>query len=238
MGRKELVGWVQQYFQPNFSKVEDCASGVVYCQIIDSIYAGAVPMSKVKMQAKTEVESIHNFKILQTSFSKKKIERHIDVDKLVKRSFQMNMEFVQARAPSPAPLVARARRQPRASRQSRARRQSGVPLAARGRRSPRVARRARASPHIAFRRSRSRRPRAPLSLSLSHPPRLRRRLAVHEVLLGHARAEWRGRRADAGERERAARAAARAQGGASQGGHQGRAARQGRHGRRGLPPHR
>ena len=46
VGRKELVGWVQQYFQPSFTKVEDCASGVVYCQIIDSIYPGAVPMSR------------------------------------------------------------------------------------------------------------------------------------------------------------------------------------------------
>jgi len=33
--------------------------------------------------------------ILQTSFSKKKIDRYIDVDKLAKRSFQYNMEFAQ-----------------------------------------------------------------------------------------------------------------------------------------------
>ena len=52
-------------------------------------------MSKVKMNAKTEVEFIHNFKILQTAFSKKKIDRYIDVDKLSKRSFQYNMEFLQ-----------------------------------------------------------------------------------------------------------------------------------------------
>ena len=95
VGRKELIGWVQQYFQPNFSKVEDCASGVVYCQIIDSIYPGAVPMSKVKMGAKTEVDFIHNFKILQTAFSKKRIDRAIEIDKLSKKSFQTNMEFLQ-----------------------------------------------------------------------------------------------------------------------------------------------
>ena len=52
MGRKELIAWVQQYFQPSFAKVEDCASGVVYCQIVDSIYPGSVPMQKVKMQAR------------------------------------------------------------------------------------------------------------------------------------------------------------------------------------------
>ena len=95
VGRKELTAWVQQNFQPNFAKVEDCASGVVYCQIMDSIFPGVVPMGKVKMQAKTEVESIHNFKILQTTFSKKRVDRYIDVDKLSKRSFQTNMEFLQ-----------------------------------------------------------------------------------------------------------------------------------------------
>ena len=66
MGRKELIGWIQANFQPNFSKIEDLANGVVYCQIIDSIYPGAVPMSKVKMQARTEVDSIHNFKVCVT----------------------------------------------------------------------------------------------------------------------------------------------------------------------------
>ena len=95
VGRKELASWIQQHFQPNFNKVEDCASGVVYCQIVDSIYPGLVPMAKVKRDAKTEVDFIHNFKILQTAFSKKKIDRYIEVDKLTKRSFQYNMEFLQ-----------------------------------------------------------------------------------------------------------------------------------------------
>ena len=58
------------------SKVEDLASGVVYCKIIDSIYPGTVPMSKVKKDAKIEVDFIHNFKILQTAFAKKKIDRY------------------------------------------------------------------------------------------------------------------------------------------------------------------
>ena len=95
MGRKELTAWVQQNFLPSFQKVEDCATGVVYNLIVDSIYPGAVNMSKLKRDAKTEVDSIHNFKVLQTAFSKKKIDRYIDVDKLTKRSFQHNMEFLQ-----------------------------------------------------------------------------------------------------------------------------------------------
>ncbi len=52
-------------------------------------------MSKVKVGARTEVDFIHNFKLLQTGFTKKKIDRYVEVDKLIKRSFQYNMEFLQ-----------------------------------------------------------------------------------------------------------------------------------------------
>ena len=48
VGRKELIGWIQQHFQPSFQKIEDLGSGVVYCQIIDSIYPECKVMAKVK----------------------------------------------------------------------------------------------------------------------------------------------------------------------------------------------
>ena len=99
VGRKELIGWIQQHFQPSFQKIEDLGSGVVYCQIIDSIYPECKVMAKVKRDAKIEVDYINNFKQLQKAFSQKKIDRFIEIDKLSKKSFQTNMEFVQARPP-------------------------------------------------------------------------------------------------------------------------------------------
>ena len=63
MGRKELTAWIQSNFQPNFQKIEDLASGVVYCQIIDSIYPEVKVMAKVKRDARVEVDFIHNFKV-------------------------------------------------------------------------------------------------------------------------------------------------------------------------------
>ena len=95
VGRAELSEWIRFNFDPGFNKIEDLASGVVYCKIINAIHPGSVPLQKVKKDAKTEVDFIHNFKILQTAFSKKKIDRYIEVDKLTKRSFQFNMEFLQ-----------------------------------------------------------------------------------------------------------------------------------------------
>jgi len=95
VGRKELTNWIKGNFDAGFSKVEDLASGVIYCQIVDSIYPGVIQMSKVKRDAKIEVDFLHNFKILQKAFATKKIDRYIEVNKLVKRSFQYNMEFLQ-----------------------------------------------------------------------------------------------------------------------------------------------
>ena len=79
VGRKELTAWIQSSFNPAFQKVEDLANGVVYCQIINSVYPGALPMAKVKMGARTEVDCLHNFKLLQTAFNKKKVDRYIDL---------------------------------------------------------------------------------------------------------------------------------------------------------------
>mgnify|MGYP006162816481 CR=1 FL=1 len=93
VGRNELSDWIRGNFDPGFNKIEDLASGVVYCKIINSIHPGSVALQKVKKDAKIEVDFIHNFKILQNAFSKKKIDRFIEVDKLVKKSFQFNMEF-------------------------------------------------------------------------------------------------------------------------------------------------
>ena len=63
VGRKELSEWIRGNFDPGLNKVEDLATGVVYCKIVDSIYPGAVQMAKVKKDARIEVDFIHNFKV-------------------------------------------------------------------------------------------------------------------------------------------------------------------------------
>jgi len=92
--RTELVAWVNELLQVNYSKVEQCGTGGAYCQIIDSIY-GDFPMIRVKMNAKHEYEYISNLKVLQTYFKQKKIDKPIPIESLVKCKMQDNLEFVQ-----------------------------------------------------------------------------------------------------------------------------------------------
>ncbi len=48
--------------------MEQCATGAVYCQIMDAIYPGVVKIGQVNWQAKNDYEYVYNYKILQTAF--------------------------------------------------------------------------------------------------------------------------------------------------------------------------
>ena len=93
--KTQLLDWVNSLLDLSLTKVEQCASGAVYCQIIDSMYPGKVAMKKVNWSAKLEYEFVNNYKILQKGFDECGIAKHIDVDKLIRGKFQDNLEFLQ-----------------------------------------------------------------------------------------------------------------------------------------------
>ncbi|KAF5309110.1 hypothetical protein D9758_013879 [Tetrapyrgos nigripes] len=92
--RADLLAWLNELLQINYTKVEQCGTGAAYCQVIDSIY-GNVPMNRVKMNAKHEYEYIANYKVLQNTFAANKVNKPIPVEKLVKCKMQDNLEFLQ-----------------------------------------------------------------------------------------------------------------------------------------------
>jgi len=94
VSRTDLLAWVNELLQLNYTKVEQCGTGAAYCQIFDSIY-GDIPMTRVKMNAKHEYEFVANFKVLQNVFKAKKIDKPILIEKLVKCKMQDNLEFLQ-----------------------------------------------------------------------------------------------------------------------------------------------
>ncbi|KAL8641929.1 MAG: hypothetical protein Q9228_001323 [Teloschistes exilis] len=92
--RQELLSWLNDLLQLNVTRIEDCGTGAVLCQIYDSIDKD-VPMNKVKFEARTETDYLHNFKVLQQYFLDKEIPRSIPVQALVRCKMQDNLEFLQ-----------------------------------------------------------------------------------------------------------------------------------------------
>lgn len=95
VGRKEILDWINRTLCLNLSKIEETAFGGVAIQLVDIMYPGQVPIHKVNWSAKQSFEFVGNYKILQGTFSKLKIERYVDVDKLIKGKYQDNLEFMQ-----------------------------------------------------------------------------------------------------------------------------------------------
>ncbi|EDK36425.2 hypothetical protein PGUG_00523 [Meyerozyma guilliermondii ATCC 6260] len=92
--RTELLQWLNSTLGLTYNRVEQCGTGAAYCQIIDSIY-GDVPMGKIKFNASNEYDYRHNLKILQTVFTKHKIAKTVEVERLIKCRLQDNLELLQ-----------------------------------------------------------------------------------------------------------------------------------------------
>eukprot|EP00501_MAST-03F_sp_TOSAG23-6_P002590 GSMAST32.ASY1.ANO1.2731.1 assembled CDS len=95
LGRRELVQWVNAEINTNYQKVEETASGAAVVQLLDKCFPKKVPMHKVNWAAKADYEYIQNYKIIQKLFNKFKVEKHVDVNKLIRGKYQDNLEWLQ-----------------------------------------------------------------------------------------------------------------------------------------------
>ncbi|CAF4805364.1 unnamed protein product [Pieris macdunnoughi] len=95
LSRHDMLAWVNDALQSNFCKIEELCTGAAYCQFMDMLFPGSVPMKRIKFKTNLEHEYIQNFKILQAAFKKMAVDKVIPVDKLIKGRFQDNFEFLQ-----------------------------------------------------------------------------------------------------------------------------------------------
>jgi len=95
VGRKEIVAWLNTTFKMSLQTIEETASGAVACQVLDAIFPGDVAMSKVRWDAKSPHEFIDNYKLIQSVFEKKGIDKHVEVERLMRGKYQDNLENMQ-----------------------------------------------------------------------------------------------------------------------------------------------
>ncbi|KAG7382930.1 Microtubule-associated protein RP/EB member 1 [Phytophthora pseudosyringae] len=95
VGRTELLAWLNALCATELTRVEQASSGAVACQVVDALYPGQMPMSRVDWTAARPHDCLGNYKLLQQSLAALKIDKHIPVDKLVRGKCQDNLAFLQ-----------------------------------------------------------------------------------------------------------------------------------------------
>jgi len=95
-GRLELLLWVNEFLETDYTKIEHLADGVAYCQIFDAILPpGTIPLSKLDFNAKFPDECARNLKILDEILQKLGVGKTVPVQTLAKGGFQENKEFLK-----------------------------------------------------------------------------------------------------------------------------------------------
>ena len=95
MGRLELLAWVNDFVETDYTKIEQCWDGVGYTQIIDAIHPGVILLHKLDFNARHKDDYVRNLTLLDRALNKLKISKTVPFDQLSNGKFQYNMEFVQ-----------------------------------------------------------------------------------------------------------------------------------------------
>ena len=95
ISKSDILSWVNTFFKVNLPKLEEACTGAIYCQIFESIYKGAINMSKVNWKASLEHEYYSNFKMLQQAFAKMNVKKEFNIERLIKGKPQETLEFFQ-----------------------------------------------------------------------------------------------------------------------------------------------
>lgn len=93
--RHELLAFVNSSLHANLTRIEELSTGAAYCQLTDLLFRGSIPLKKVKWNARTDVDCLHNWRLLQFAWKELGINKMIPVERLVYARFQDNFEFLQ-----------------------------------------------------------------------------------------------------------------------------------------------
>lgn len=93
-GRGEIIGWLNATFGMRVERIEEAANGAILCQILDAVFPGVVAMGKVDWAARSPHEMVNNYKVAQAAMNGR-VDRHLDVEKLVRAKPQDSLELMQ-----------------------------------------------------------------------------------------------------------------------------------------------
>ena len=95
IGRLELVSWLNHVVQADYTSVTDCADGVAFCQLLDAVYPGRVPLHRLNFDARFVEDRERNLRVVRDTLTRLEMEVDVDVEGIAKGKFQACNEFLR-----------------------------------------------------------------------------------------------------------------------------------------------
>jgi len=97
LSKGPLLKWLNETLDVKLDKIEQCAAGAVYCQLLHLVDPKCIKIKKVNFQAteQNNLEAMRNWNYVQEALHKLHVKKAIPVDRLLKGRFQDNLEFLQ-----------------------------------------------------------------------------------------------------------------------------------------------
>ena len=95
VGRDELLSWINSIVGVGYRKIEDCANGAAFCQVIDALHPDSINLGKVKFDATSETDIINNYKILQEGLFQNHINKNLHISEFLTKKVNASLEMLQ-----------------------------------------------------------------------------------------------------------------------------------------------
>ena len=95
LGRLELLSWLNNFLEADYSKIEHLGDGIAYCQIVDSAYPGKFPLEKLNFNTTYVEQRVKNLRLLQSVLADCGVKKEVPAKELAACKFQSNLAFLQ-----------------------------------------------------------------------------------------------------------------------------------------------
>ena len=82
LGRHELLEWINNQMQTEYSLVEMLGDGVAYAQVLDAIHPGSINIFRLNLTTKYPEDCLRNIKLVEDALKKLKIAQPISFEKI------------------------------------------------------------------------------------------------------------------------------------------------------------
>ena len=95
LGRRELLNWLNRAAACEYADLTECGDGVAFCELLEAMHPGVVPLHRVHYAARREDARLHNLGLLHTGLQRVGVTCPTDVRKLAAAKFGDLNEFTQ-----------------------------------------------------------------------------------------------------------------------------------------------